>query len=611
MGSPGPLLSPQSFTATSPNNDIWQFLDEIDAPKWVDLHEEAVLAAAGLEGDDPWFHSSHENHEKSLDELAEETGTLPLPLLHETGPFSHSPTGSPAGGHSQEATEAPQGFKPLLGEKGLSAALVDSLHRVDLRRLGGGAQRLTARALRVAPGEAPRSSASPEAEIPVQEASRSLAHPKEAHAPSVSPASSPHKPWHHARLATGAVTPHKETTSQAAATPPERPSSSRPPEGNHEEAGPAELPRERESSSGEAAELGESGDRRNGGRGMQLPVAAASRQAGGGREPAVGLSGGVGRHAGRRSLGDALRRPAEGEGTPPGLELGPKKRTPPLVARPRKSAESGGDNTEGVKLAFGRRIEQPEGDPRTRKTIPQGEHSGAGLHSRPMLEGHVSCSLPGAQRGPLGSGRANGAASKGIASKAIVKAGRQVAARTDSGNGRAGGRAPLVTLATGNTGSVPEAQTRKVAAKGTGGQHAQRVAGPRLTHAAVGFTPAPQVAAGETSKRRTGERRSAQALDTADGHMSSATRPGPSPADVTRAQSRPPGEDADLAALLAQHNRRFKAKPAYEPRMHSVRDTKQWEAVSGKTYYQLAPEEREAANEEITRMKQALATGAF
>lgn len=60
MGSPGPTTSPQSFTAISPNGDIWQFLDEIDAPKWVDLHEEAVLAAAGLEGDDPWFHSSHE-----------------------------------------------------------------------------------------------------------------------------------------------------------------------------------------------------------------------------------------------------------------------------------------------------------------------------------------------------------------------------------------------------------------------------------------------------------------------------------------------------------------------------------------------------------------------
>ena len=43
-----------------------------------------------------------------------------------------------------------------------------------------------------------------------------------------------------------------------------------------------------------------------------------------------------------------------------------------------------------------------------------------------------------------------------------------------------------------------------------------------------------------------------QALDTADGNRSSATRPGPSSADVTPAQSRPPEDDADLAALLAQ-----------------------------------------------------------
>lgn len=48
-----------------------------------------------------------------------------------------------------------------------------------------------------------------------------------------------------------------------------------------------------------------------------------------------------------------------------------------------------------------------------------------------------------------------------------------------------------------------------------------------------------------------------QALDTADGHRLS-TRPGPSSADVVPAQSRPPKDDADLAALLAQASGRTK-----------------------------------------------------
>lgn len=372
-----------------------------------------------------------------------------------------------------------------------------------------------------------RRSASPEAGVPVQ-AAPGLAHPQGAQVSPISPARSPQRPLQHARLATGAAAPHEEdATSRTGATPPERPSTSSPLDGGH-----SELPQERESSSGGAAEApaaSESGGRRNGGRGMQLPVAAASRQASGGREPAVGLSGGAGRHAGRKSLGDALRRPAEAEGSPrgsgPGLGpgsglgpvselglgsgsgLGPKKRTPPIVARPRKSAESGAAGTEGVKLAFGRRIEPPEGDPRTRKSTPPAEHLGAGPQSRPMPDKHVS--HPGVQRGQQGSGRGSG--KDGAPSGGTVRIGRQVAARTDSGQVRVGvgsERAPLVTLATSNTGAVPEVQARKAAAKGTGGQHAQRVAGPRLMHAAVGFTPAPQSVANDASRRR--ERQPAQ-----------------------------------------------------------------------------------------------------
>lgn len=86
---------------------------------------------------------SSRNHEKSLDELAEETGTFALGLdpaaAGQTTPsptFRHRPL-------SKSATPSP-------AIPTLPGVLAGNLNRIDLRRLGGGAQRLNSRALRVA-----------------------------------------------------------------------------------------------------------------------------------------------------------------------------------------------------------------------------------------------------------------------------------------------------------------------------------------------------------------------------------------------------------------------------------------------------------------------------
>ena len=55
--------------------------------------------------------------------------------------------------------------------------------------------------------------------------------------------------------------------------------------------------------------------------------------------------------------------------------------------------------------------------------------------------------------------------------------------------------------------------------------------------------------------------------------------------------------------LLKKHNKNFAPTPTYEPPRHSVRDVRKWEKVSGKLWANLKPEEREAANDEIGRMK--------
>lgn len=62
--------------------------------------------------------------------------------------------------------------------------------------------------------------------------------------------------------------------------------------------------------------------------------------------------------------------------------------------------------------------------------------------------------------------------------------------------------------------------------------------------------------------------------------------------------------DADLAALLAEHNRKFQPKPKYEPRIHPVKDIKEWETRTGQLFYNLPPAEREKANIEISAAKQ-------
>jgi predicted 2-oxoglutarate/Fe(II)-dependent dioxygenase YbiX len=60
----------------------------------------------------------------------------------------------------------------------------------------------------------------------------------------------------------------------------------------------------------------------------------------------------------------------------------------------------------------------------------------------------------------------------------------------------------------------------------------------------------------------------------------------------------------DMMALLKKHNQRFASAPVYEPPRHSVRDVRKWEKQTGKTWAKLNPEEREAANSDISRMKE-------
>ncbi|KAG6544305.1 hypothetical protein Mapa_014308 [Marchantia paleacea] len=56
------MPTPQQPAPSPP--DHWSFLDQVDAPQWVDLAKEAALM--GTLGDDPWFYRSHAHHETSL-----------------------------------------------------------------------------------------------------------------------------------------------------------------------------------------------------------------------------------------------------------------------------------------------------------------------------------------------------------------------------------------------------------------------------------------------------------------------------------------------------------------------------------------------------------------
>ncbi|KAG7380125.1 hypothetical protein PHYPSEUDO_007754 [Phytophthora pseudosyringae] len=58
-----------------------------------------------------------------------------------------------------------------------------------------------------------------------------------------------------------------------------------------------------------------------------------------------------------------------------------------------------------------------------------------------------------------------------------------------------------------------------------------------------------------------------------------------------------------LQELLKKHNKKFKATHTYEPPQHSVREVKQWERETSKTYYALSTEERVLANQEIAVLK--------
>lgn len=61
-----------------------------------------------------------------------------------------------------------------------------------------------------------------------------------------------------------------------------------------------------------------------------------------------------------------------------------------------------------------------------------------------------------------------------------------------------------------------------------------------------------------------------------------------------------------MKALVALHNKKFRAaqaNPAYVPAL-SVKETKKWEAVTGKVYRSLSMREREIANSEMKEWKE-------
>lgn len=73
----------------------------------------------------------------------------------------------------------------------------------------------------------------------------------------------------------------------------------------------------------------------------------------------------------------------------------------------------------------------------------------------------------------------------------------------------------------------------------------------------------------------------------------------------TAAAAAAAAEDEEMKALVALHNKKFRAaqaNPAYVPAL-SVKETKKWEAVSGKVYRSLSMREREMANAEIKEWK--------
>ncbi|KAG3004509.1 hypothetical protein JG688_00010059 [Phytophthora aleatoria] len=71
-----------------------------------------------------------------------------------------------------------------------------------------------------------------------------------------------------------------------------------------------------------------------------------------------------------------------------------------------------------------------------------------------------------------------------------------------------------------------------------------------------------------------------------------------------RKRAPPEKEMKDLQELLKKHNKKFKATHTYEPPQHSVRQVKQWERETGKSYYALSAAERVQANQEIAVWKQ-------
>ncbi len=62
--------------------------------------------------------------------------------------------------------------------------------------------------------------------------------------------------------------------------------------------------------------------------------------------------------------------------------------------------------------------------------------------------------------------------------------------------------------------------------------------------------------------------------------------------------------DAEMAALLASHNQKVRAKNVtYVAQLHSAKDVQLWCQLRGKKWHLLTPAERDAANNEIAQLK--------
>ena len=136
----------------------------------------------------------------------------------------------------------------------------------------------------------------------------------------------------------------------------------------------------------------------------------------------------------------------------------------------------------------------------------------------------------------------------------------------------------------------------------------------RVNRAAAAPSSSARSAGGQSTKRARGSAKSSATHRTSSGSSSGKPRErcGTGRARAEQRRRSKPVDAAsgdDLAAKLAAHNKKF-SRTAYEPRAHSLRDVKRWEAATGKVYAKLGYAERAEANAAIAARKAASAATA-